>query len=412
MAYIPPHKRHTKENERPTPTPDLLVPQFKKNLNPGSSRPNFESKGKHILPGGKIIYANQAISRWCAVGLTDDNQFPPSVSLDSISLDFSERKKGEKPVALINSQVAKDNNEAKGNFWESSGISLVEAVLPDLLSAYQNVRNEMDHQELGEVKPSLVARFGKILFYGGPSINLETVRKCSVGESSSGQLKRSFYTNITATYMEYIMGGVVPLIGVHFEAEKEFYHVKLSDNSRPDSIISCKCRVVKDGKKLECFKAGLNPLRHLVIDISCLDKNLDLRLMLYTKRILIALSDEEKDSIKDIISCAILDPDAKGGLRWPLGKESCGGRYNVVGAWHTKGKTYKNSSMRLKVRHADRFDFKTSSGEVTSEVTITMKGLVSELHEQKIETNSVFDKLKDSFKLIWDHFLSGDGFLA
>lgn len=69
----------------------------------------------------------------------------------------------------------------------------------------------------------------------------------------------------------------------------------------------------------------------------------------------------------------------KGGLRWPLGKASSGNRYGVVGVWHTKAKTYKNSLVRLRVRDADRFDFRTSEGEVTKEITLKMTGLVSQL---------------------------------
>lgn len=69
----------------------------------------------------------------------------------------------------------------------------------------------------------------------------------------------------------------------------------------------------------------------------------------------------------------------KGGLRWPLGKESSGDRYEVVSVWHTKVKSYKNSLVRLRVRDADRFDFRTSTGEVTREITLKMTGVVTEL---------------------------------
>ncbi|KAK9292980.1 hypothetical protein L1049_020962 [Liquidambar formosana] len=409
MAYIPPHKRHMKDTERPAPTPDLLVPQFKRNLNLGPSRSNFERrKDKHTMQDGKIIYADQAISRWCAVGLTDDNQFPSSVCLEPISVEFIDRKTAEKPLALVNSQLAKDNNEVRGDLLKSPWVSIAEILLQDLLSSFQNVRKDMDCEELEEVKTSLVAKSGKILFHGSPSVSQETLIKSLVGETSMRKLKRSFYTNVAASYVENILGGVVPKIGIDFKEEKELYHVKLSDMSRPDATISCRCRVSKD-RKLELYKIELKPLRHLVIDISCLDKNLDLRLMLSTKRILTALTDNEKDII-DLISSSVLDPDVKGGLRWPLGKESSGDRYSVIGVWHIKAKAYKNSSMRLKVRDADRFDFRTSTGEVSREVTLKMTGILSQLKEQEVEISSLSDMLKDNFKMIWEHFLCGDGF--
>lgn len=69
----------------------------------------------------------------------------------------------------------------------------------------------------------------------------------------------------------------------------------------------------------------------------------------------------------------------KGGLRWPFGKESSGDRYSVIGVWHIKAKAYTNSSVRLRVRDADRFDFRSSAGEVAREITLKMTGLVSQL---------------------------------
>ena len=65
MAYIPPHKRHSKDSERPSPTPEVLVPQFKRNFNLRSSKHNVDRSGK-------IVYADQAISRWLLAGLDDD----------------------------------------------------------------------------------------------------------------------------------------------------------------------------------------------------------------------------------------------------------------------------------------------------------------------------------------------------
>ncbi|RVW60573.1 hypothetical protein CK203_064969 [Vitis vinifera] len=254
-----------------------------------------------------------------------------------------------------------------------------------------------------------------------PSVGTESVRKNLVTEVKLRQLKRQFYTNVPSSYVKNIIDGVVPKIGVNFEEEKELYQIKLSDITRPDSTISCKCSVTQDEKKLKLYKASflilahsviyfdyieLNQVRHLVIDISCLDKNLDLRLMLSTKRILTSLTDDEKQSISNLISSAILDPDVKGGLRWPFGKESSGDRYSVIGVWHIKAKAYTNSSVRLRVRDADRFDFRTSAGEVAREITLKMTGLVSQLREQKVEVESVSDQLKDTLKLVWDHFLS------
>nr|XP_016456528.1 PREDICTED: uncharacterized protein LOC107780488 isoform X1 [Nicotiana tabacum] len=101
--------------------------------------------------------------------------------------------------------------------------------------------------------------------------------------------------------------------------------------------------------------------------------------MLHTKKIMAALSDEEIAGIKNLINSAILDSEVKGGLRWPIGKDSSGGRYAVIGVWHTTAKSYGNPSIRFKLRHADRFDFGSSTGEVSRETSLKMPGIVSQL---------------------------------
>ena len=95
--------------------------------------------------------------------------------------------------------------------------------------------------------------------------------------------------------------------------------------------------------------------------------------------LIMCFQDNEIECIKSLIGSAVLDPDVKGGLRWPLGMDSSGDRYAVVGVWHVNAKSFRNSSIRLKARHADRFDFRTSSGEVSREVAMKMKGIVSNL---------------------------------
>lgn len=69
----------------------------------------------------------------------------------------------------------------------------------------------------------------------------------------------------------------------------------------------------------------------------------------------------------------------RGGLKWPLGKDSSGDRFTVVGVWHTVGKSFRNSSIRVRARSADRFDFKSSSGEVAREVVVKILEIVPQL---------------------------------
>ena len=48
-------------------------------------------------------------------------------------------------------------------------------------------------------------------------MRLESVDKIQVEEAILRQLNKSFYTNIPSSYMENIIDGVVPAIGVDFE---------------------------------------------------------------------------------------------------------------------------------------------------------------------------------------------------
>ncbi|KAG6738408.1 hypothetical protein POTOM_058024 [Populus tomentosa] len=362
MAYIPPHKRHSKDVTRAPPIPETPHPQFQRKMN---LRASTSRKDK----SGKIVYAEHAISKWFAVGLDDDELFPPYIHLEPISLECVERKIGEKPLVLVNSIVTEEDSKPERNGSRSPWEIIAENVQQELLSSFEILKNEMDDQGSEKVKPTLVARLGKFLFHGklpelgiefsnflkhfrSHSMGLESVNKIQVEEAILRQLRRSLHTDIPSSYMENIIDGVVPAIGVDFEEEKEVYTVKVE----------------------------LNQVRQMVIDVSCLDKNLDLRLMLYTSRILTSLTDEEMNSLKDLINSAVLDSDMKGGLRWPLGEEaSSGRRYSVIGVWHTVTKAYESSSFRLKLRDGDAYDFRTGIGETPREIYLKLKRIVTEM---------------------------------
>lgn len=88
-------------------------------------------------------------------------------------------------------------------------------------------------------------------------------------------------------------------------------------------------------------------------------------------------------AIKSLVSSAVIDPNVKGGLRWPLGKESIGERFSIVGVWRTDYRALKNETLRLKLRHADRFDNRSSTGEVSNEVTLKITGISKRLGVSK-----------------------------
>ncbi|XP_055962273.1 uncharacterized protein LOC126666020 isoform X2 [Mercurialis annua] len=274
-----------------------------------------------------------------------------------------------------------ENNELSKNYMRSAWKIMLEQ---DLFSSLEILRKEMRYHGLEKVKPTLVARFGKIRS-PGPSVSLENLQKNHVNETCLRHSKRSFYSKVPSSYMKNIVDEVVQKIGIDFEGEKDIYHVKVE----------------------------LNQVCQMIADISYPDKNLDLRLMLCSKRILTAdLTDAEIISIKELVSSAVLDSDVKGGLRWPVGKTSSRDRFSVVGVWHTVTRAYSSPSLRLIVRHADRYDFRTGFGEAGKEVHMKLKGIVSEFMEQGAQNDSVSDMLKDSLKLIWDNFLCCEPFLT
>ncbi|KAJ6296670.1 hypothetical protein OIU78_022398 [Salix suchowensis] len=400
--------RRSKGVRRASPIPETLQPRFQRNIN---LRASTSHKNK-----------TEIISKWFAVGLDDDGQFPHNIHLKPLPLKHVERKNGEKPLVLVNSVATEEDSKLERTCSISPWEIIAENIQQELFFSFDFLRNEMDDQGSEKMKPTLVARLGKFLFHGSHSMALESVNKIQVEEDILRQLKRSMYTNIPSSFMEIIIDEVVPVIGVDFEEEKDVYAVKLSDNTRPDATISCKCSVMGN-KKLRLYKAGfvqprvlsshanltyymveLNPVRQMVIDVSCLDRNLDLRLMLCTKKILTTLTDDEKSSIRDLINSAVVDSDMKGGLRWPLGASS-DGRFSVIGTWHTVTKAYKSSSFRLKVRDADRFDFKSGSGAAAREIYLKLKRIVSEIQEPGAETDSICNMLRDSLRLIWEKFL-------
>ncbi|XP_048136686.1 uncharacterized protein LOC115733767 [Rhodamnia argentea] len=399
MAYVPPHKRHSKESVSPSPVPVSLSQQFKKGL-------SFRSPKTNVYQSEKIVYENTAIYRWLAVGLdADGDHLPSGVFLKPVSVDAIGWISGEKLLALGKSRMVNEEDEAGQDRRKKPWERIAETVMQDLVSSFEVVRSEIKGPGLEQIKPMLVARFGKNLFRGTPPFPVEACGDI-VTETSLKQLRRLFYKNLPSSFVEDVTQRIIKEIGLSFEDEKDIYLVLLSDKSRPDVTILCKCSVIKADQRLKLYKVELNPVRCLVVDVSCLSKDLDMRLMLFNKRVLTAISENEKNSISDLITSAVLDSNVKGGLRWPLGKASSGDRYSVFGMRHTISKTYKNSSMRLKARHADRFRFRNSHGQVTEEIELNFKGITSVLHGQSLGTDSISDMLKDAVKMMWEHFLS------
>ncbi|XP_049391797.1 uncharacterized protein LOC125856327 [Solanum stenotomum] len=392
MSYIPPHKRQTKGSPslEPTPAPESLI------------RSAFNKRKDNKSRTRSIGYTDHTILKWFSVGLADELRFSSLVSFQPLSLESFETKAGLQPLSLVPTHQGCSEG-IKNELIETPWFLIAANVKKDLLLSFQHMKREMEEADMAQVKPSVVARFGKVLFYGTSSIGKDSPKLNSLTETTLRKMKRSFHTDVPPSYMDYVANRVVENLRLEYVQGKELYYVKLSDNLRTESTVSCKCTVAKDHNKIQLYKIELNRVRHMVADMSILGKSSDLRLFVYTKKIKMALSDEEINEIKDLIGSAILDSELPGGLRWPLNKRhSSGGRYVVNAIGHTTAKSYMNSSIRFKFRHANRSKFKSSTGEVTQEIFLKMPGIVSELHKQTMDEDLVFEMLKNNLKLIWD----------
>ncbi|OIV90761.1 hypothetical protein TanjilG_15494 [Lupinus angustifolius] len=413
MAYVPPHKRQSNDKDKPPPSPELPPPppphtHFKNNPITKSSSPRSHSQ-KNV---NKIIYADHARSKGLLVGL-NYNDLSSFIKLHPISLDSVKYQAIENPHILLCTHTHLPQPEV-GSQERKPWEVVADKTLQNLIQSFEHVRAEMEVQylEQEQVKPTLVARIGKILFHGTPSATKEEIIQNLVAGTMPRYLKRLFYTDIPTSYVDNMTKGDAKKIGFEFTEEKDVFRVQLSDANRPESTITCKCSIMKELNKLKLFKIELNQVRQMVTDISCLTKNVDLRLMLCSKRILTVLKDDEMGCIQSLIESAVLDPNVKGGLRWPLGKSTSGDRFSVCGVWHTIIKVYANPSIKLKVRFVDRFDFRTSMGESASEVYLNLKGIVSLLQVQKVDTGLISKELEDNLKLIWDHLLDCENILG
>ncbi|XP_058103710.1 uncharacterized protein LOC131247433 [Magnolia sinica] len=233
------------ENQSPTP----------------QSEGNAESGGKagqHSDKGGYSVDAEDLISKLLAVGLTDDDDFPTSVRMERIPREIFEPGKKKKTRALVREHSSRDVNETSPNSTHSPWLSIAENIQHYLRTSFQNVMNKMQSQSSGEIKASFVARIGKVFFHG-PTVSKSAVLKKVLGikNNATGNVRKTFYTNVPVEYMQAVEDQVVPRTEFGNAAEKEYYHVKVLDQH--GVTLSCKCSATKDGGKLEIHKASIMP---------------------------------------------------------------------------------------------------------------------------------------------------------
>ncbi|XP_048136516.1 uncharacterized protein LOC115733925 [Rhodamnia argentea] len=219
MAYVPPHKRHSKEIVNPSPLPASLSRQFNKGL-------SFRSPKTNAHQSGKNVHANTTIYRWLTVGLDfDGDHLPSGVFLEPASIEVFDAISGEKLYSLLalgRGHMASEEDETGQDHRKKPWEHIAETVMQDLVSSFEVVRSDIKGPSFERIKPMLVARFGKNLFRGSPSFPVEACGDM-VTETSLKRLKRVFYTNLPASFVENVTLRIIPEIGFSFEDEKDIY---------------------------------------------------------------------------------------------------------------------------------------------------------------------------------------------
>ncbi|XP_062084266.1 uncharacterized protein LOC133790602 isoform X2 [Humulus lupulus] len=343
-------------------------------------------------------------SKWFPVGLDDRDQFPPSVHLQPFSLQSPQQKYVYlKPLALINTDLPEQScSRVKESFTMRPWEYIAENVLQELLSYFEDWRSEMESEDIKSMATVMVV-FGKVLFFR-PSISQESVAKKLLTVDELKSLKKSFHSDIPNSYVEYITREGASKSGLEFEKEKEVYHVYFGDSREPDDFF-CKCRVLKEDKKLQMYKIRPCNRGYMLNLISCLETNLDMILDVVTKETKTDLTDDDMKIVRDLIDSAIVDSNVQGGLRWPLGKTVFGDKFCVGLVLHTTRKVYKNSSLKLNINDIDLYDFESSKGQARRDVAMCLKGLSSELLKQEVDASVISEMLKNELRVLWDNFL-------
>uniref|UniRef100_A0A7N0ZZ32 DUF7903 domain-containing protein n=1 Tax=Kalanchoe fedtschenkoi TaxID=63787 RepID=A0A7N0ZZ32_KALFE len=168
MAYNPHHKWQWRWVSKEDPAAQL-VPQFSRNLNLGSSSSKsnlYYNNDKHV----KFVYGDKATGMWFSVGLMNGYQLPPSITLKEVSLPYALQLRNKVLLILVNSDEV-DDKKRDAPLLKSPWTSIAGNVLEDVLSTYQNLRNECNLQRMDELNPGLVVRFGKYSFTGPLRLN-------------------------------------------------------------------------------------------------------------------------------------------------------------------------------------------------------------------------------------------------
>lgn len=88
-------------------------------------------------------------------------------------------------------------SEGTNELIDKPWLFVAENVKQDLFLSFQHMKREMEETDMAEVKPSVVARFGKVLFYG--SVFFISLLLCFILNSSFHSCYTFSYLNLSST---------------------------------------------------------------------------------------------------------------------------------------------------------------------------------------------------------------------
>ncbi|CAM6101200.1 unnamed protein product [Calypogeia fissa] len=242
--------------------------------------------------------------------------------------------------------------------------------------AMDYVRSYLESRFWMGVKPRLWLRFGTMLFHSRQNrsnlefhkpFDAEGLEKALHGPKYENSVLKTFDASVSHDYFRKIRA-LVADNGLEVPESKEKFIIQVVDATQPQISLICTCkrRLMVDGLRLTLCKVWIEPLRHMVADIACMEKELDLRLILTTRQEFKG----DMSALQTIVDKAVYNVKAEGGLSWPIGSTSLG-PYTVTGTSHVIQTNIKFHGFKWKLRHANRTALNATSGRFSYEIDVS-----------------------------------------
>lgn len=89
--------------------------------------------------------------------------------------------------------------------------------------------------------------------------------------------------------------------------------------------------------------------------------------------------EKERSNIQRMLDSVTVDSTVKGGLTWPHGKPPSENGYTIFEVCHVRATTYKNKTLRLRVRETNGYSERFGTWEVERGVTLILQDINTKL---------------------------------